>query len=106
MDRFLRFQTAAPEDTFTDLSGSYWKNEILKLNAAGVYLGNNGRALANSSITRQQAVTMIARAFQITGESEALPYVDADHIEAYAVGPIAEMTARGWRRRMWSMASQ
>lgn len=96
MDRFLRFRTAAPEDTFTDLSGSYWKNEILKLNAAGVYLGNNGRALANSSITRQQAVTMIARAFQITGESEALPYVDADHIEAYAVGPIAEMTARGW----------
>ena len=96
MDRFLHFQTTAPEGTFADLRGNYWKDAILKLNGAGVYLGNNGYALPGSSITRQQAVTMIARAFQITGESEALPYADAGHIESYAVGAVAEMTARGW----------
>ena len=73
LDRFMHFQAIAPEETFSDLRGSYWKDEILKLNASGVYLGNNGRALANSSITRQQAVTMIARAFQVTGESVNLP---------------------------------
>ena len=96
LDRFMHFQAIAPEETFSDLRGSYWKDEILKLNASGVYLGNNGRALANSSITRQQAVTMIARAFQVTGESVDLPYTDAERIEAYAQPAVAEMTARGW----------
>ena len=96
LDRFLHFQSVSPAETFTDLQGNHWQSEILKLNAAGVYLGNNGRALPSSSITRQQAVTMIARAFQVTGESADLPYTDAERIEAYARPAIAEMTARGW----------
>ena len=96
LDRFLRFQSISPAETFSDLAGSYWEEEILKLNAAGVYLGNNGRALASDSITRQQAVTMIARAFQIEATTTTLPYTDAANISDYAVGAVAEMTARGW----------
>lgn len=96
LDRFLRFQAVSPAETFTDLQGNHWQSEILKLNAAGVYLGNNGRALPSSSITRQQAVTMIARAFRVEGESMDLPYTDAEGIEAYAQPAVAEMTARGW----------
>ena len=96
LDRFLQFQDISPAGTFTDLTGSYWEEEILKLNAAGVYLGNSGRALAADSITRQQAVAMIARAFQIEATTTALPYTDSASISEYAVGPVAEMTARGW----------
>ena len=76
--------------------GTYWENEVLKLHAAGVYLGNDGKALAGNPITRQQAVTMIARAFGITGASTALPYTDAANVAAYAQAPVAEMTARGY----------
>ena len=96
LDRFLRFQSISPAETFSDLAGSYWEEEILKLNAASVYLGNNGRALASDSITRQQAVTMIARAFQIEATTTTLPYTDAANISDYAVGAVAEMTAQGW----------
>lgn len=96
LDRFLKFQVQAPAETFSDTAGTYWEAAILKLNAAGIYLGNNGRALASDTITRQQAVTMIARAFGIDAVTDTLPYLDEELFAEYARGPVAEMTARGY----------
>ncbi len=96
LDRFLHFQSVSPASTFTDTPGTYWENAILKLHAAGVYLGNGGKALAGDTITRQQAVTMIARAFQITGSAAETSYADGDRIAEYARPSVAEMTARGY----------
>jgi GH25 family lysozyme M1 (1,4-beta-N-acetylmuramidase) len=96
LDRFMHFVEVAPADTFSDLTGSFWKEQILKMNAAGVYLGTDGKALAGKSITRQQAVTMIARAFKIGAEVTDLPYTDAEKIAEYARPAVAEMTARGY----------
>ena len=96
LDRFLKFQAQAPAETFSDTAGTYWESAILKLNAAGIYLGNNGRALPSDTITRQQAVTMIARAFGIDALTVSLPYLDAEQFAEYAQGPVAEMTARGY----------
>ena len=97
LDRFLKFRTASPANTFSDTAGTYWEDAILKLHASGVYLGNNGKALAGSSITRQQAVTMIARAFGITASEYAyMPYSDVGQIAAYAQEAVGEMTGRGF----------
>lgn len=96
LDRFLKFQTASPAGTFSDLAGSYWEDAILKLHASGVYLGNNGAALAGDTITRQQAVAMIGRAFDITGESTTVYYLDAEQVSSYALPYLAEMSARGY----------
>ena len=101
MDRFLQFQSISGPDTFSDIAGNYWESAILKLNATGVYLGNNGKALAGDTITRQQAVTMIARAFRIDASTTDLPYGDAAQFAEYAVGPVAEMTARGYITDSW-----
>ena len=96
LDRFLKYTAVSPAATFSDTAGTYWETSILKLHAAGVYLGTDGAALPGNSITRQQAVTMIARAFGITGASTSLPYADAGQIASYAKSPVAEMTARGY----------
>ena len=96
LDRFFHFLAVSPAGTFSDLAGNYWEQEILKLNAAGVYLGNNGKALAADSITRQQAVTMVARAFGIQSTTSVLPYTDAASVSEYAIPAVAEFTARGW----------
>lgn len=96
LDRFLKYQEVSPADTFTDTAGTYWEEPILKLHAAGVYLGNNGQALSTDTITRQQAVTMIARAFGITSQTSTLTYLDAAQIADYARPYVAEMTARGY----------
>ena len=96
LDRFMQFQETAAPETFSDTPDTYWEEAILKLNAAGVYLGNQGKALPGDSITRQQAVTMIARAFRIDAEVIDLPYTDAGQIAEYARPAIAEMTFRGY----------
>lgn len=91
MSRFLQYQNQAPAETFSDTAGDYWESAILKLNAAGVYLGTSGKALIYNDITRQQAVTMIARAFGVSESSEPLSYADADLVADYADGYIAAM---------------
>lgn len=96
LDRFLQFQSAAPAGTFSDTAGNRWEDSILKLNAAGVYLGSEGKALPGDSITRQQAMTMVARAFQLGGTDNALTYHDEAQVANYARPYIAELTARGW----------
>lgn len=96
LDRFLQFQSAAPAGTFSDTAGNRWEDSILKLNAAGVYLGSDGKALPGDSITRQQAMTMVARAFQLGGTDNALTYLDEAQVAGYARPYIAELTARGW----------
>ena len=96
LDRFMRFQNASSPETFSDTAGTYWEEAILKLHAAGVYLGSEGKALAGASITRQQAVTMLARAFQLEPTTTTLPYIDAESVSEYAQGPVAEMALRGY----------
>ena len=76
LDRFLHFQKTSPADTFSDTAGTYWEDAILKLHASGVYLGNQGKALSSSTITRQQAVAMIGRAFSIAPETASVSYAD------------------------------
>ena len=98
LDRFLQFQAVSSSDTFSDIEGNYWEEAILKLHASGVYLGNNGKALAGDTITRQQAVTMIARAFRIEPETTNPPFADANLIAAYAEPYVAEMQANGYLR--------
>ncbi len=100
LDRFLRYQVEAAPDTFSDTAGDYWESPILKLNAAGVYLGNNGKALIYHDITRQQAVTMIARAFAL-GETEGdIPFDDAGDVAYYAKGYLVTMLKNGWLNDM------
>ncbi|MBR5472253.1 MAG: S-layer homology domain-containing protein [Oscillibacter sp.] len=96
LDRFLKYQKISDANTFSDIQGNYWEQAILKLHASGVYLGNNGKALPTDTITRQQAVTMIARAFRIGPELADWPYEDMDQIAEYAKAYVAEMTARGY----------
>ena len=101
MDRFLQFQSISGRETFSDTAGSYWEDALLKLPAAGVYLGTDGKALAGNTITRQQAVTMIARAFHIDAETTDLSYSDAALIAEYARPAVAEMTAQGYLNDSW-----
>ncbi len=96
MSRFLQYQAEADRKTFSDIQGEYWESAILKLNAAGVYLGTDGKALVNHDITRQQAVTMIARAFGIPETAGMLPYADAGSIAEYAKGYLMTMQQRGY----------
>ena len=68
----------------------------MKLHASGVYLGNQGKALSASTITRQQAVAMIGRAFNIPLETTSVSYSDGSSIAEYALPYVAEFEAHGY----------
>lgn len=96
LNRFLQYQTASPSGTFSDTGGAYWEDAILRLHAAGVYLGTDGAARLTANITRQQAIAMVGRAFQLTESQTSLPYADAGRIESYAAGYLSAMAERGY----------
>lgn len=96
LNRFLQYQKISPNSTFKDTSGAYWEDAILRLHAAGVYLGTDGAARLTANITRQQAITMVGRAFKLP-ESTAIPaYADVAQIESYASGYLGTMAERGY----------
>ena len=96
LNRFLQYQKISPNSTFKDTSGAYWEDAILRLHAAGVYLGTDGAARLTANITRQQAITMVGRAFKLP-ESTAVPaYADVAQIESYASGYLGTMAERGY----------
>ena len=96
LNRFLQYQTASPAATFSDTKNAYWEDAILRLHAAGVYLGTDGAARLTADITRQQAVTMVGRAFKLAESNAALPYADAGSVESYAAGYLSTMVQRGY----------
>jgi GH25 family lysozyme M1 (1,4-beta-N-acetylmuramidase) len=96
LNRFLQYQNSSPSTTFSDTDGAYWEDAILRLHAAGVYLGTDGAARLTANITRQQAITMVGRAFKLPESSVALTYADADSIESYAAGYLGTMAERGY----------
>ena len=96
LDRFFRFGESSDPMVFSDLSGNYWESAVLKLHAAGVYLGSGGKALPDDPITRAQAVTMLTRAFRIGTESMTLSFLDGDTIPDYARSSVAAMSALGY----------
>ena len=96
LDRFFRYPKSSAPEVFTDLAGNYWEDAVLKLHAAGVYRGSDGQATPDDPITRQQAVTMLARAFAMETEARELPFRDAAKIADYAAPSVAAMSAQGY----------
>lgn len=92
LDRVMHYQSSSPANTFTDTAGTWCESEVLKLNAAGVMLGNEGRALIWDTISRQEAVTMVARAFGIPEADSPSAYADADQISDFAKGYVSAMS--------------
>ena len=61
-----------------------------------MYLGNNGQALIYHNISRQQAVTMIGRAFGLAETEGELPYADGYVVQDYAKGYLLTMYNAGY----------
>ena len=96
MDRFLKYQKQSSAGTFSDISGAWCESSVLKLNAAGVFLGDGGKAGIYKNISRQQAVAMIARAFQLSESANDLIFADTDSVQSYAAGYLATMVEKGY----------
>lgn len=80
---------------FADIPQGAWYGEILSLaKAAGYYEGFPGNlSKATAFVSRQDAVTLISKAFSLKNESAANPvaFADADQISGYAREAVAAL---------------
>lgn len=97
INRVVVFTERAGSYTFSDVNATDWfADDILKLNAAGIILGTNGRANPAEKITRQEAVAMLARAFDIQDSNTRTNFVDESLIDSWALPYIRGMKSRGF----------
>ena len=84
------------ENPFSDLNASQWFYEaMLKLYAAGVMNGADGKALPDNNITRQEAAVMVARAFHLKTDSAGTPaFKDAAEIAVWAKDAVAALASK------------
>lgn len=97
--RVMNYQTVSGA-SFTDLGNcsEEQRTAILKLNAAGVMLGDGNNAMRPlERISRQEASVMIARAMQIKPvSSSTFAYQDMASISDWAYGQVMAMSEKGY----------
>ncbi len=82
------------ENAFSDMSASKWYYDaMMKLSAAGVMNGENGKAHPDREITRQEAAVMIAEAFDIEGSDSAADFNDQQDIARWAQSAVNALVA-------------
>lgn len=97
LSRLLQLPEAASAG-FKDVKpGAWYEDAINRCAAAGIMLGDDGYANPGASITRQQAVVMLARALKIApiANPDLSGYTDAANVSSYAIGYIAAMAEAG-----------
>ena len=83
---------------FSDVSILDWYYPyVMRCYAAGIMLGDNGKANPNASITREQAIVMMCRAMNVEPDYSGAVngFIDSDTIASYAVPYINAMVKAG-----------
>ena len=92
ISRLLGLQEVA-ENTFSDVDENAWYAEdILKCAAAGIIQGTGAGANPNSTVTRQEASVMLARALGIQPAEGDITFADGSQVADWAAGYIKAMT--------------
>ena len=98
LTRLLKL-AAAESAGFSDITDETWcADAVNRCAAAGIMLGNNGKAMPNAPITRQEAMVMLARALgvaPVTDTKALAKFADADKAGTFAQGDLAALVEAG-----------
>lgn len=94
LDKVMVYQNKA-ENQYKDLDNSFYTDPILKLTKANIISGYNNEVRPKDYISREEAATMIARAFNMTSDSNSLSYKDSSKISEWAIPSVSVLTQEG-----------
>lgn len=95
LDHVMRYQQHGT-NPFTDLGEAFYTDAILKAVHAGVLQGADGKVRPKDSLSREEAVVMIARAFEIQNTNPTIPTPDANAVSSWAAPSVAALMAQGY----------
>lgn len=99
MNRAFGATEQAKLDGYQDVSPQAWYyTELAKAVQMGTFQGGDGKLLPDREITREQAFTVLARAFALEdGKSAALNrFTDGDQVSDWAKGAVAALVEGGY----------
>lgn len=99
MNRAFGATEQAKLDGYQDVSPQAWYHtELAKAVQMGTFQGGDGKLLPEREITREQAFTVLARAFALQdGKSTALNgFTDGDQVSDWAKGAVAALVEGGY----------
>lgn len=99
MNRAFGATEQAKLDGYQDISPQAWYyTELAKAVQMGTFQGGDGKLLPDREITREQAFTVLARAFALQdGKSAALNgFTDGDRVSDWAKGAVAALVEGGY----------
>lgn len=80
---------------FSDIAVSDWfYQDVVNLNAAGIMQGSGGKANPRTNIARQEAATLMARAFDLRGGVPTDAFKDAAQIASWAKEAVDALASR------------
>ena len=97
LDRIMDYQIAA-NNSFADVANEAWYTDaVLKACASGVLQGDGVNARPGDTITRQEAMVMLARVLELTGRSQGVSaFRDADQVADWAKDAVGAMAHAGY----------
>lgn len=95
IDKLLDYQTEA-ENTFTDLGQAYYTGAVLRAAGAGVLQGDGRKVRPADPITREEAVSVLARALSVAPGGSSTGFADGSSIAPWAVANVAAFEQKGF----------
>lgn len=95
LDRVMHYQNRE-DNRFSDLGQDFYTDAILKAGHAGIIQGAEGKVRPNDPISREEAVAMMARAFDVTPSDAAVGVPDAGSISGWAQGAVSAFIQKGY----------
>lgn len=95
IDRVMDYQTKA-ENNFADLGTAYYTDPILRVAQAGVIQGDGKNVRPKDKITREEVVSMLARALSVTVGGSSTNFADNSRISSWAMSNVAAFAENGY----------
>lgn len=95
LDHVMRYQQMG-DNQYMDLGQDFYTEALLKAGRAGVIQGANGRVRPNDPILREEAVSMMARAFDVPAAKEPVGTPDGAGVSDWAAGQVSAFVRKGY----------
>ena len=95
--RVLKLENKADLSSYTDVNASQWYyDDLAKAVDAGLFKGSDNKLRPNDNITREEVMTIIARAYDLTGENANLSaFTDGSDVSSWAVNAVSALVENG-----------
>ena len=95
--RVLKLENKADISSYTDVvAGQWYYDDLAKAVEAGLFKGADNKLRPNDNITREEVMAIIARAYDLTSESNNVSnFTDGSSVSSWALNSVSALVEKG-----------